>query len=122
MGYPKCKGSHPSLQDHKTPEPHPVCTQKMKDTRRKGHQAFDQLWDPTLVTSPKMTRSEAYSWLRKVMKKTEAEAHFKIFTENEVFEALQLLKRDHGIGLEGTPHIPKRTVVFVLEKRTREDD
>lgn len=67
-----------------------------RKARINAHRYFDSLWKvPAGQKKAKMTRSQAYTWLRKEMKITDSEAHFAKFSLAQCEEAVRLIKLAH---------------------------
>lgn len=63
-------------------------TPEHKKARDDAHRAFDGLW-----MSGRMTRTQAYQWLAKVMKVTKRQAHIARFTVQQCGQVIVECKR-----------------------------
>jgi ssDNA-binding Zn-finger/Zn-ribbon topoisomerase 1 len=80
-GYPTCKACHGAYNDGR-----PKGTPGDKDTRRArvfAHRIFDRLWKKTGEEKARMTRAQAYAWMRKALKLSESEAHIGMLTTEQ---------------------------------------
>jgi len=58
----------------------------LKILRCRTHSVFDELWKDGY-----MTRSEAYTWLRKEMGLTKDQCHIALFDRQECYEVIKLV-------------------------------
>ncbi len=73
--FPECKGTHGAHRDGR-----PLGTPANKATKQariRAHRVFDLLWNQP---KPKMSRGEAYAWMRKKMGLSEKDAHIGSFS------------------------------------------
>lgn len=88
--FPECRGTHGAHPDGR-----PLGIPANKATRKariEAHRFFDLLWKPAEGQKARMTRSQAYSWMRKKMKLTETEAHFSKFTQEQCETCVRVIK------------------------------
>ena len=91
--YPKCKASHGAYPDGR-----PKGTPGDKETRKAriyAHRIFDRLWKPKGEEKPRMTRSQAYTWLKKGLKLTDDEGHIGKFTIAQCEALVALVKKKY---------------------------
>jgi len=89
--YPACKASHGAYNDGR-----PKGTPGDKETRKArihAHRIFDRLWKPKGEEKARMTRSQAYAWMRKGLKLKEDEAHIGKFTVDQCEKLVALVKK-----------------------------
>jgi ssDNA-binding Zn-finger/Zn-ribbon topoisomerase 1 len=79
--YPACKTTHGAHNDGR-PKGIPGDKQTRK-ARIFAHRVFDRLWKVERGEAPRMTRGQAYGWMRKVMKLKNADAHIGTFTVDQ---------------------------------------
>ncbi len=63
-----------------------LAKKELRALRRKAHALFDPMWQ-----SKKMTRSEAYSQLAKLMNLPKEKTHVAMFSEDQCKEAIRVL-------------------------------
>lgn len=88
--YPDCRGSHGAHLDGR-----PLGVPADKETRKariEAHRFFDMLWKPSEGQKPRMTRPQAYAWMRKKLRLTESEAHFSKMGLDQCAEVVRLIK------------------------------
>ena len=91
--YPACKTCHGA-----SPDGSPKGTPGDKETRRAriyAHRIFDRLWKPRAEEPARMTRSQAYAWLRKSMKLKADGAHLGNFTIEQCEALVALVKKKY---------------------------
>lgn len=82
--FPQCRGTHGAHADGRplgTP-----ANKETKEARMRAHEAFDQLW-----RSGRMNRSQAYSWMQRVMSMTKDEAHIGKFSAEQCDKLIELV-------------------------------
>ena len=89
--YPLCKASHGAHNDGR---PMGIPGDKAtKKARILAHRIFDRLWKEEPGHAPRMTRNQAYVWVRKTLGLSDKEAHIGRFTIeqcNALIEAVKL--------------------------------
>lgn len=92
--YPTCSASHGAYNDGR-----PKGTPGNKETRKArihAHRIFDRLWKaPSIGQTPRMTRSQAYAWMKKTMKLGEGEAHIGKFTIEQCQNLVALVTKKY---------------------------
>ena len=90
--YPECGGTHGAHLDGR---PYGVPADKAtRKARIEAHKYFDFLWKPPVEgKEPRMTRPQAYAWMRKKLKLSEKEAHFAKFTLSQCEECVKAIKQ-----------------------------
>lgn len=84
--WPKCGGLLPS---HPSGQPYGIqADDETKQARILAHIEFDKLWK-----TGKMTRTEAYIKLSKIMNMTRKQAHISRFTKEQCFDLINNLKK-----------------------------
>lgn len=89
--YPECKASHGAYNDGR-----PKGTPGDKETRKArifAHRIFDRLWKDKVGDKPRMSRPQAYAWMRKVLKLSESEAHIGKFTAAQCETLVGLVRK-----------------------------
>ena len=87
-GWPECKGSHGARPDG---APMGIPADKAtKKYRIAAHRTFDMLWKSKPA---RMTRNQAYAWMRKGMKLTEEAAHISMFDAAQCQALIALVKQ-----------------------------
>jgi len=89
--YPACKTSHGAYNDGR-----PKGTPGDKATRKArihAHRIFDRLWNSKAGEKPRMTRSQAYTWMKKAMKLGDSEAHIGTFTVEQCEKLVTLVQK-----------------------------
>ena len=84
--YPDCKGSHGAHKDTGKPLGVPA-DRETKEARIKAHASFDTLWK-----SRKMTRTQAYQWMRDAMSLEKDGAHIGLFTKEQCVRLIALVE------------------------------
>lgn len=82
-----CKGNHAANPDG-SPRGIPADGETRK-WRREAHVVFDRLWSSS---SPVMTRTAAYEWLRGAFNLPENMGHIGVFTKAQCEELIRLVK------------------------------
>lgn len=86
-----CKGSHGAHPDGRPlGSPADAATKK---ARIQAHRVFDRLWQEHGGTPPRMTRAQAYVWMRRVMKMSDSDAHIGRFTAEQCNRLIELVKK-----------------------------
>lgn len=83
--FPECKGCHGAYPDGR-----PLGTpadRKTSAARIQAHDIFDRLWK-----NKRMTRPQAYAWMRQAMGLTEVEAHIGHFTAAQCERLITVIK------------------------------
>ncbi len=83
--WPECKGAHGAHPDGRplgTP-----CDRRTSAARIAAHDVFDRLWKQN-----RMTRPQAYAWMRQAMGLSESEAHIGHFTAEQCERLVTLIK------------------------------
>lgn len=83
--YPTCScalGAHPNGAPKGIPG-----DASTRRARKLAHRIFDRLWREEEGHKPRMTRAQAYAWMRRTLKLTEDEAHIAKF-QTELCETL----------------------------------
>lgn len=91
--FPGCRGTHGAHPDGR-----PLGIPADKATRKarvEAHRFFDLLWKASEGQKPRMTRNQAYAWMRRKMKLSESEAHFSKFTLALCNECVRLIKESY---------------------------
>lgn len=91
--WPDCQGTHGAHPDGR-----PLGTPadaKTKRQRIQAHRVFDRLWTPYNGQEPRMTRPQAYTWMRRAMKISEAEAHISRFNTDQCLRLIELVKKKY---------------------------
>ena len=84
--YPICKAAHGA---HADGQPLGIPADKpTKDARIRAHAAFDRLWKET-----RMTRSDAYGWMRGEMGLSRDDAHIGRFTISQCEDLIRKVDR-----------------------------
>ncbi len=89
--YPACDSKHGAYNDGR-----PKGTPGNKETRKAriyAHRIFDRLWKTAPGEKARMTRSQAYSWMRKTMKLGEDEAHIGKFSIEQCQKLVALVTK-----------------------------
>jgi ssDNA-binding Zn-finger/Zn-ribbon topoisomerase 1 len=79
--FPDCKGTHGAHRDGR-----PLGTPADKATKKariRAHRVFDMIWQPLPTQKAKMSRYEAYAWMRKKMGLSEAQNHIGKFSTEQ---------------------------------------
>ena len=90
--FPGCRGTLGALPDGR-----PIGVPGDKATRKariEAHRYFDMIWRAEEGKEPRMTRNQAYAWMRRKMKLSESEAHFGKFSQSQCEECVRLIKLD----------------------------
>lgn len=92
--YPECPGTHGC---HKDGRPNGIPANKAtKKSRIKAHSVFDQLWrNDSPLGARRLRRRDAYTWLRKAMKLSNAEAHIGMFNSDQCEQLIHLVYQDY---------------------------
>lgn len=83
--FPDCKGCHGAHPDGRplgTP-----ANRKTSEARIRAHDVFDRIWKQR-----RMTRPQAYAWMRQAMGLSEAEAHIGHFTFEQCEKLIATIK------------------------------
>ncbi len=89
--FPACHATHGAYNDGR-----PKGTPGDKETRKArifAHRVFDRLWKAKAGEAPRMSRSQAYVWLRKNMKLKDGEAHIGMFTAEQCSQLVALVTK-----------------------------
>ena len=84
--FPECRGSHGAHRDTGKPLGTPA-DRETKKARIEAHRAFDALW-----RSRKMTRTQAYQWMREAMGLDKDGAHIGLFTKEQCVRLVALIQ------------------------------
>lgn len=87
--FPKCD-SYVSSKTDESPRG-PLANERLRKARRKCHKIFDEKWK-----SGKMSRSDAYVWMQKVMGLPPKKAHIGAFTMTECVQLLEILEEENS--------------------------
>jgi ssDNA-binding Zn-finger/Zn-ribbon topoisomerase 1 len=85
--FPECKGSHGAHRDGR-----PLGTPANKATklaRIRAHRVFDLLWHQP---GGRMSRPEAYAWMRRKMRLSEDQAHIGKFSEEQCTKLIEAVR------------------------------
>lgn len=107
--FPACLGTHGAHPDGR-----PLGTPTNKETKKcriRAHAVFDEIWKQTLVRN----RGAAYTWMRKVMNLSDAEAHIGAFSKEQCERLVGLVYRDY-------PTLQDRYAALVYGEDPFEDD
>jgi ssDNA-binding Zn-finger/Zn-ribbon topoisomerase 1 len=91
--FPECKGTHGA---HPDGSPLGIPADKVtKRARIQTHRIFDRLWSDHGETPARMTRGDAYEWMRKAMKLSREEAHIGRFDIDKCDRLQALVKKKY---------------------------
>jgi ssDNA-binding Zn-finger/Zn-ribbon topoisomerase 1 len=89
--YPACKSSHGAYDDGR-PKGTPG-TKATNKARIFAHRIFDRLWKVKAGEKARMTRSQAYTWMKKTMKLSDGEAHIGKFSIEQCEKLVALVQK-----------------------------
>lgn len=79
-----------------------LANKELREARKAAHAAFDPLWDGR---GAEMSRTDAYSWLARVMGLTKAQCHIGDFDVEQCREVVRLVGLRNEPAL--APHAPQ---------------